>query len=117
VDDIGGFMVFKFNDFGYKINLKLQKGVSMSDKIIQITEENLRKAVESGDLKQLAPEVFKKEKRMIHVRLNKDAWKRTTYGVVPLTIDIFKDSQGILCSDFGNLIGKGPMILTLEWEE
>lgn len=81
----------------------------MSNKIIQITEENLRKAVESGDLKQLAPEVF--EKKKMTATIFDVSWKKNQRG------EIFPEgfSQYGFC--WVDLLNKPPMLMTLEWEE
>lgn len=92
----------------------------MSDKIIQITEENLRKAVESGDLKQLAPEVFEKKKVKVQIRIKE--WEREEIGcrvnVFPISVPaiLSNDTKGVV-DHWSDLIGKPPMLMTLEWEE
>lgn len=86
----------------------------MSDKIIQITEENLRKAVESGDLKQLAPEVF--EKKKVRVQINIKKWIEESFCVYPVSNNLFEDTNGVIDS-WRDMVNKPPMLMTLEWEE
>ena len=86
----------------------------MPNKIIQITEENLRKAVESGDLKQLAPEVF--EKKKVRVQINIKKWIEESFCVYPVSNNILEDTNGVIDS-WCNMVNKPPMLMTLEWEE
>lgn len=85
----------------------------MSNKIIQITEENLRKAVESGDLKQLAPKVFEKKKVKVQIKI--DRWEQRAGGIVPVA-NLNTDHK-LLPNCFADLINKPPMLMTLEWKE
>lgn len=92
----------------------------MSNKIIQITEENLRKAVESGDLKQLAPEVFRKKKKTIELRI-KIQEKRRLYSSLtfPVVDALYGDSNGsaTLWISFPPEAIVIPNLVTIEWEE
>jgi hypothetical protein len=84
----------------------------MSNNIIQITEENLRKAVESGDLKQLAPELFRKTRKLTITNIK---WEKDNEGVVYP----YEELNGC-CIDslnWDDLLDKPPMTMTLEWEE
>ncbi len=85
----------------------------MSNKIIQITEENLRKAVVTGDLTQLAPEVFEKKKRVKKMQILISRWdvEQNEYirNVYPVAVE--EDF------DWKELLNKPPMLMTLEWEE
>jgi len=81
----------------------------MPNKIIQITEENLRKAVATGDLKQLAPEVFEKKKEKVIIS-NIHWVKSEPLIYFPYTLN----GCGF---DWSSLQGKPPMTMTLEWEE
>ena len=87
----------------------------MSNKIIQITEENLRKAVEVNDLKLLALEVF--EVKKIRVQTKVDLWWNNPgcSCIFPLIHNIEKDTNGKIKS-LRDLLGKS-MTMTLEWEE
>ena len=81
-------------------------------KIIQITEDSLRRAVESGDLKQLAPEVFEKKKVTIEIR---DVYWDNEIGVTYPVGCICKNIQSI--TTWPELVNKPQMLMTLEWEE
>jgi hypothetical protein len=84
----------------------------MSNKIIQITEENLRKTVESGDLKQLAPELFRKTRKLTITNIK---WGKDNEGVVSPYEEL--DGCCIDSLDWDDLLDKPPMTMTLEWEE
>lgn len=91
----------------------------MSNKIIKITEENLRKAVATGDLKQLAPEVFKKKKK-VKVQIKVDGWgweMNNEHSIIfPSSRSLAKDVNGVI-EKWEDLLNKPPMLMTLEWEE
>ena len=90
----------------------------MSDKIIQITEENLRKAVATGDLKQLAPEVFKMKKVKVQIKVDGWGWEMNNEHSVtfPCSRSFAKDVNGVI-ETWRDLLDKPPMLMTLEWEE
>jgi hypothetical protein len=85
----------------------------MSNNIIQITEENLRKAVKSGDLKQLAPELFEKKKRKVVIK--NIMWEKDSEEIVYPYEE--SDDYCIDDYDWDDLLNKPPMLMTLEWEE
>ncbi len=88
----------------------------MSNNIIQITEENLRKAVESGDLKQLAPELF--EKKKVKIQVNITEWSIRDDVIFPVSPDFINCKfQGYGINRWDDLLTKPPMLMTLEWEE
>lgn len=83
----------------------------MSNKIIKITEENLRKAVELGDLKQLAPELFEKKKEKVII--SDIHWIKSE----PKPLIYFPYTLNGCGFNWSSLQGKPPMTMTLEWEE
>jgi hypothetical protein len=61
----------------------------------------------------VAPSKPSKHKLVIRIT----DWVKHDGVVLPHTKDICFDTDGFLYSDFRNLEGKGPMLMTLEWEE
>lgn len=84
----------------------------MRDRIIQITEENLRKAVEANDLKLLAPEVF--EKKKVIIKMTNVKWHDDDVPIFPTGV---LDNNDRSITSLLDLLNKPPMTMILEWEE